>query len=66
MANDPALDRLRAAGIQLDGASTEQRQVLASLSDDEVYVLTSIKDRLTAVDPDVEAHMPPVEGLVIF
>jgi hypothetical protein len=63
--SDNTLDRLRSVGIEFDVATPEQRQVLASLSDQEVAVLTSVKERLNAAGAEVEGHMP-IEGGAIF
>jgi hypothetical protein len=53
-----ALQALRAAGNPVDQLSEGQRQVFASLTEEEVEVLNSIKGRLDAVedDADVTAH----------
>jgi hypothetical protein len=52
-----ALAALRAAGNPIDLLSNEQREVFASLSEDEVAVLNSIRRRLDALeDPEVEGH----------
>jgi hypothetical protein len=55
MAGFDALARLDEAGA-IPGANEEQRRVLATLSEPEVSVLTSIKQRLDAAGPDVRAH----------
>ena len=47
-----ALSALRAAGNPVDLLSEEQRAVLGQLSEDEVAVLNSIKERLDAVSDD--------------
>jgi hypothetical protein len=52
-----ALAALRATGTPIDLLSEEQRQVFASLTEDEVAVLNSIKRRLDLIeDPEVEGH----------
>jgi hypothetical protein len=52
-----ALAALRAAGTPIDILTEEQRQVFASLTEDEVAVLNSIKRRLDLLeDPEVEGH----------
>jgi hypothetical protein len=52
-----ALAALRAAGNPVDLLPTEQRDVFASLTEDEVAVLNSIRRRLDALeDPEVEGH----------
>lgn len=53
-----ALAALRAAGNPVDLLTTEQRGVLAQLTEDEVAVLNSVKERLDAVsEADVEGHI---------
>lgn len=55
-----SLAALRAAGNPVDLLSTEQREVFASLTEDEVAVLNSIKRRLDLIeDPEVEGHDLP-------
>ena len=55
-----ALAALRAAGNPVDLLSKEQREVFASLTEDEVAVLNSIKRRLDLIeDPEVEGHDLP-------
>jgi len=49
-----ALAALRAAGNPVDQLSEGQREVFASLTEDEVEVLNSIKRRLDAVEDDVD------------
>ncbi len=52
-----ALAALRAAGNPVDLLTEEQRVVLGQLTEAEVAVLNSIKDRLDAVsDDEVEGH----------
>jgi len=52
-----ALAALRSAGTPIDMLTKEQREVFASLTEDEVAVLNSIKRRLDLLeDPEVEAH----------
>jgi hypothetical protein len=53
--------RLRALGINLDTATDAQRQVLTSLSPDELAVVGSIQERLNAASAEVQAHRP-VDG----
>lgn len=48
-----ALAALRSAGLAVDILSSAHREVLASLSSQEVGVLRDIKSRLDAVEPDV-------------
>jgi hypothetical protein len=53
-----ALAALRQAGNPVDLLTTEQRNVLAQLTEDEVAVLNSVKSRLDAVsDTEVEGHI---------
>lgn len=49
-----ALEALREAGNPVDQLSQAQREVFASLSEDEVEVLNSIKRRLDEIDEDVD------------
>jgi DNA-binding CsgD family transcriptional regulator len=52
-----ALTALRQGGNPVDLLTTEQRDVLAQLTEDEVAVLNSVKMRLDAVgDAEVEGH----------
>lgn len=52
-----ALATLREAGNPVDLLTAEQREVLASLTQQEVAVLNSVKTRLDAVsDGEVEGH----------
>jgi hypothetical protein len=53
-----ALSALRDAGNPVDLLTPGQLDVLASLTEEEVAVLNSVKERLDAVaDAEVEAHM---------
>jgi hypothetical protein len=61
MAEFDALGQLDAVGATA-GASEEQRRVMSTLSEAEVGVLTSIKERLDAVEPDVAAHSSKFGG----
>ncbi|MEV5704084.1 aroma-sacti cluster domain-containing protein [Actinoallomurus sp. NPDC052274] len=52
-----ALAALRQAGNPVDLLTTAQRDVLAGLTEQEVAVLNSVKQRLDAVsDVEVEGH----------
>jgi hypothetical protein len=51
------MNRLEAAGFPVSRIPNEQRDVLSQLSEDEVRVLTSIKERLDSAGPDVEGHL---------
>jgi hypothetical protein len=67
-----ALERLRAAGFDLDAFTDEQLGLIASLSGGEVDVLLDIKERIGDVRPEVEAHgglemeMPMSIGGLLF
>lgn len=53
-----ALSALRDAGNPVDLLTPGQQAVLASLTESEVAVLNSVKERLDAApDAEVEAHM---------
>lgn len=49
-----ALAALRAAGNPVDQLPEAHREVFASLTEEEVEVLNSIKRRLDAIDEDVD------------
>jgi hypothetical protein len=52
-----SLAALRAAGNPVDLLSQEQREVFASLTEEEVAVLNRIKRRLDSLEePDVSGH----------
>jgi hypothetical protein len=52
-----ALATLRQAGNLVDLLTEQQRNVLAQLTEEEVAVLNSVKERLDAVsDVEVEGH----------
>jgi hypothetical protein len=52
-----ALAALRAAGNPVDLLSKEQQEIFASLTEEEVNLLNSIKRRLDALDDDdVSGH----------
>jgi len=53
--SDNSSGALEAAGFDLSKMTDEQRQVLNSLSPEEVRTLASVKERLDAVS-DVEAY----------
>jgi hypothetical protein len=53
-----ALAALRAAGNPVDLVTAAQREVLANLTEAEVAVLNSVKERLDAAsDSEVEGHV---------
>jgi len=60
MSYDP-IKALADSGYRFDGLTSEQMGVFASLSEDEVNVINSIKDRL---DGEVTAHEGSVGVLV--
>lgn len=51
-----ALSALRAAGHPVDLLSSAQRRVLVGLTEAEVLVLNSIKDRLDAAEDEVRGQ----------
>jgi hypothetical protein len=55
------ISQLEAAGFDVTAASGEQRAVLESLSDEELRVMTSVKERLGDAT-DVEGHEDPSGG----
>ena len=59
---DDTANRLEAAGFSMARISEEQRQVLNELSDEEVRLLTSIKQRLEAAGAEVEGHLASSRG----
>jgi hypothetical protein len=61
-----SLATLRSAGFAVDRMPQEQQRVLGGLSDDEISVLTSIKEKLDAAGGDVEAHRVADDTGVIF
>ena len=57
MTDDHAsLDRLRAAGFNVDALGDEQLSVLTDLSAHELHLLEDIKRRLDEAEPEVRAH----------
>lgn len=48
--------QLSAAGFQINPQNEAQAAVLKSLTDDEVRVLMSVKERISAAGSDVEGH----------
>jgi hypothetical protein len=55
MTQPNALAHLAASGVPLDSIPESQKAVLVGLSDTEIGILTSIKTRLDAAAPDVQA-----------
>ncbi len=60
------LSQLEAAGIPMTRVPDEQKQVLSSLTDEEVRVLTSIKQRLDSSAADVAGHVRSDDGYVFW
>ncbi|HEV2344266.1 MAG TPA: aroma-sacti cluster domain-containing protein [Actinocrinis sp.] len=56
MSEFDAIEALAQAGIPVQDVSEDERAVYASLSEEEVAVLSGLKARLTAANGDVEAH----------
>jgi hypothetical protein len=57
-----ALAALRQAGNPVELLTAEQRAVLARLTEEEVAVLNSVKERLDAVsDAEVEGHSSTIK-----
>ncbi len=52
-----ALEALREGGTPIDEASDAQRQVLASLSEEEVATINSVKARLEAASGEVTGQL---------
>lgn len=55
MGNFDSLSQLRAAGIAI-GASQQELDVLAGLSESEVALLCTVAERLDQAGPEVAAH----------
>ncbi len=60
MAGWDPLAELRAAGFAVEVLSDEQREVLSTLTEEELVVLTDVRQRLTDSAPEVEAHSGPM------
>lgn len=56
-----SLEQLEAAGFDVTNATDEQRAVLEALTDEELQVLVSVRDRLEET-ADVEGHAYPSGG----
>lgn len=56
---------LEAAGFDLSKLSDEQRQVLTSLTPEEIHTLTSVKERLEAA-ADVQAYRAGDNGGLFY
>jgi hypothetical protein len=50
------IDRLIAAGFEIEGFTDEQVEVLLGLGPDELEILLDIKTRLEEAGPEVRAH----------
>jgi hypothetical protein len=50
-------ERLEAVGFSMSRMPEEQRNVLMELTDEEIRLLASIKQRLDAAGADVEGHL---------
>ncbi len=63
-----AATTLEGAGFLLSQMSEEQRQVMSSLSPEEVRTLVSVKGRFDAAAGDVEGYAsdPPRPGFAAF
>jgi hypothetical protein len=59
------MSQLEAAGFPIDRIPEDQRSVLSSLSDEEVRVITSVKQRLDSAT-EVEGHMRSDDGYVFW
>ena len=60
---DP-LQILADAGLTTDRLPQRQRDVLASLSPEEVELILTLKERLDAAEPDVVAHSEWIGGAI--
>lgn len=64
---DDALALLFEAGFPLDTLSAQEREVISSLSNQEVTLLLALKERFEAAAPEVEPHSGGVyAGGVMF
>jgi hypothetical protein len=59
-----ALERLRAAGVNVAVFNDAQRALLAALSEDELAVLLEIQERVGELSDDVEGHNGTMGGLM--
>ncbi|MEE1928285.1 aroma-sacti cluster domain-containing protein [Streptomyces sp. TRM 70351] len=67
MTPEETLTVLRGSGFPVDTLPAEQRAVLEDLTEEEIAVLVSVKDRLDAHAPEVQAHSSePIIGGVLF
>jgi hypothetical protein len=58
------LARLAEAGFSVSTTTRAQRDVLASLSDEEIGLLMDVKRRIEAVSGDVEGHATVQPGVL--
>ncbi|HEY7484446.1 MAG TPA: aroma-sacti cluster domain-containing protein [Streptosporangiaceae bacterium] len=61
--HDP-LQILADAGLPTDRLPPQQRDVLATLSPEEVELILALKERLDAAEPDVVAHSEWIGGAI--
>lgn len=66
MDDDDKLDRLSELGYSLEAFTDEQLDVLRSLTDDELAVLTDIRLRLDEHEPETQAHTSMTIGGLFF
>jgi hypothetical protein len=57
--SEAALQALRDVGANIDAMNAGQREVFASLSPEELAVVTAIQTRLNAVDDEVQGQSVP-------
>jgi hypothetical protein len=56
------LSRLGEAGFPIAPGDEHQRTAIESLTEEEVAVLLSVRERIEAAGPDVEGHARSVGG----
>jgi hypothetical protein len=56
------LNQLGAAGFPVAPGDDRQRTAIESLTEEEVAVLLSVRERIEAAAPDVEGHARSVGG----
>jgi hypothetical protein len=56
------LTQLGDAGFQLNPTDARQRAAIESLTEEELTVLLSVRERIEAAAPDVEGHARSVGG----
>jgi len=57
---------LEEAGFSLDALNEEQRDVITSLTEEEVLLLLSLKKRFDVAEPEVQAHTGIYAGGSMF